>query len=110
MKSKNTYLPSKNSLGYDNFSNKLLKEIKYSISKPLTHLFNLSFKNGEFPETMKLSKVIPLYKKVHKDQMINYRPISLLITLSKLLEKCMYTRLYNFITKNNIFYSKQYGF
>ena len=59
---------------------------------------------------MKLSEIMPLYKKGPKDQMVNYRPISLLITLSKLLEKCMYTHLYKFITKNNIFYKKQYGF
>ena len=59
---------------------------------------------------MKLSEIIPLYKKGPKDQMLNYRPISLLITLSKLLEKCMYTHLYKFMTKNNIFYKRQYGF
>ena len=80
-------LPSKNSSGYDNISNKLLKQIKYTILKPLTHIFNLSIVSGVFPANMKLSEVIPLYKKGSKDQMINYRPISLLITISKLLEK-----------------------
>ena len=59
---------------------------------------------------MKLSEIVPLYKKGPKDQMLNYRPISLLITLSKLLQKCMYTRLYKFMIKNNIFYKRQYGF
>ena len=59
---------------------------------------------------MKLSEVIPLFKKGARDQMENYRPISLLITISKILEKCMYTRLYNFLDKHNIFYEKQYGF
>ena len=103
-------LPSKNSSGYDNISNKLLKSIKYSILNPLTHIFNLSFKQGEFPEAMKLSEIIPLFKKGRRDLMVNYRPISLLITLSKLLEKCMYTQLCNFVNKYNIFYSKQYGF
>ena len=103
-------LPAKNSSGYDNISNKLLKQIKYTILKPLAHIFNLSIVSGVFPANMKLSEVIPLYKKGSKDQMNNYRPISLLITISKLLEKCMYTRLYKFIAKNNIFYNKQYGF
>ena len=103
-------LPAKNSSGYDNISNKLLKQIKYSILKPLVHIFNLSIVSGVFPVNMKLSEVIPLYKKGSKDQMNNYRPISLLITISKLLEKCMYTCLYKFIAKNNIFYNKQYGF
>ena len=59
---------------------------------------------------MKLSEVIPLFKRGARDQMENYRPISLLITISKILEKCMYTRLYNFLDKHNIFYEKQYGF
>ena len=59
---------------------------------------------------MKLAEVIPLFKKGLKDQMENYRPISLLITISKSLEKCIYKRLYNFLDKNNIFYEKQYGF
>ena len=41
------------------------------------HIFNLSLKQGEFPEAMKLSEVIPLFKKGHRDQMINYRPIKI---------------------------------
>ena len=103
-------LPSKNSSGYNGISNKFLKGIKFAITVPLTKIFNLSISTGEFPENMKLSEVIPLFKKGALDLMINYRPISLLITISKLLEKCMYKCLYNFINKNNIFYSKQYGF
>ena len=103
-------LPPKNSFGYDNISNKLLKQIKHSILTPLTHIFNLSLKNGIFPDNMKLAEIIPLYKKREKVYMENYRPISLLITISKLLEKCVYKRLYGFLDKNNILYKKQYGF
>ena len=103
-------LPSKNSSGYDSISNRFLKSIKHAITTPLTKIFNLSISTGEFPENMKLAEVIPLFKKGALDIMENYRPISLLITLSKLLEKCIYKRLYNFININNIFYSKQYGF
>ena len=87
-------LPSKDSSGYDNISNNLLKKIKHAVLKPLTHIFNLSLTSREFPENMKLSEIIPLYKKGEKNHMINYRPISLLITLSKLLEKCTYTHIY----------------
>ena len=103
-------LPSKNSSGYDGISNHFLKSIKHAITTPLAKIFNLSISTGEFPENMKLAEVIPLFKKGALDIMGNYRPISLLITLSKLLEKCIYKRLYNFINTNNIFYSKQYGF
>ena len=59
-------LPSKNSSGYDNISNKLLKSIKYFILNPLTHIFNLSFKQGVFPDAMKVSEIVPLFKKAVK--------------------------------------------
>ena len=72
-------LPSKN-------INNLLKRIKYAIITPLTHIFNLSINNGKFPEKMKVADIIPLFKKGAKDLVINYRLISLLITMSKLLE------------------------
>ena len=103
-------LPSKNSSGYDGISNRFLKSVKHAIITPLTKIFNLSISTGEFPENMKLAEVIPLFKKGALDIMENYRPISLLITLSKLLEKSIYKRLYNFINKNNIFYNKTIWF
>ena len=78
-------LPVKNSSGYDNISNNFLKQVKYAIIKPLIHIFNLSLSTGEFPEQMKLAEVIPLFKKGARHLMVNYRPISLLITVSKLL-------------------------
>ena len=83
-------LPPKNSSGHDNIGNTLLKKISDAIIKPLHHIFNLSLSSGEFPEDMKLAEVIPLFKKGLKDKMENYRPISLLITISKILEKCIY--------------------
>ena len=59
---------------------------------------------------MKLAEVIPLYKEKEFDKVINYRPISLLITLSKVLEKTVYTRVYQFLEKHDILYNSQYGF
>ena len=103
-------LPAKNSSGYDNISNILLKRIKLSISKPLSIIFNQSLQTGQFPENMKIAKIIPLFKRGLKHLIENYRPISLLITLSKLLEKCIYQRVYKFLNTNNIFFKKQYGF
>ena len=85
-------LPAKDSSGYDNISNNLLKHIKESVIKPLTYIFNLSLSSGVFPDNMKLAEIIPLYKKGAKNEVTNYRPISLLFTMSKLLEKCMYKR------------------
>ena len=87
-------------------SNNLLKKIKTSITKPLSMIFNLSLETGQFPENMKITEVLPLFKKGVKHLLNNYRSISLLITMSKLLEKCIYTRVYNFLIKSDIIYKK----
>ena len=80
-------LPNKRSSGYDNLSNLLLKKISYEIAMPLEQIFNLSLELGTFPNLMKDAEVVPLYKSKEKDLSVNYRPISLLITISKILEK-----------------------
>ena len=103
-------LPNKTSHGYDNISNVMLKALRSGIAFPLCHIFNFSLAEGVFPECMKRTEVIPLYKGKDMDIMINYRPISLFITLSKLLEKIMYLRLYGYLEKNQLLYSSQYGF
>ena len=103
-------LPNKTSHGYESISNVMLKALRTSIAFPLCHIFNSSLAEGIFPEWMKRAEVIPLYKGKDMDIMINCRPISLLITLSKLLEKIMYLRLYSYLEKNQLLYSSQYGF
>ena len=102
-------LPNKQSSGYDGVSNALIKELKNELIKPLTYIFNNSLESGIFPQSMKHAEVVPLYKTGLTNQTTNYRPISLLITTSKLLEKVMYSRTYNFLNENQI-YSSQYGF
>ena len=59
---------------------------------------------------MKNAEVIPLYKNKEKDLCINYRPILLLMTMSKLLEKIVYKRTYDFLVTTGQLYSSQYGF
>ena len=65
---------------------------------------------GIFPEVMKLADTVPLYKNKEKYLVDNYRPISLLITLSKILEKLMHKRDYRHLEENNLIYNSQYGF
>ena len=103
-------LPNKTSYGYDQISNVMIKALRTSITYPLCHIFNTLLSEGIFPDRMKMAEVIPLYKGKDMDLMINYRPISLLITLSKLLEKIMYTRLYRYLESQKLLYSSQYGF
>ena len=59
---------------------------------------------------MKHTQVIPLYKGQQQDLVISYHPISLLMTISKLLEKKLYSRMYKFLEKNEILYESQFGF
>ena len=83
-------LPNKSSSGWDDINNVLLKEIADPIIAPLVDLFNESISKGEFPECMKLAEVVPLHKGKEMYLADNYRPISLLLTLSKMLEKIVY--------------------
>ena len=105
-----TDLLPKNSSGYDNLSNKLLKKLLPALVAPLTIIFNKSLTEGIFPEAMKKADVVPLYKSKDNQESNNYRPISLLLTLSKVLEKIMYQRTYSFLESSNQIYKSQYGF
>ena len=75
-----------------------------------TFLINLSFRNGDVPDKLKLAKVIPIFKKNNRHDPNNYRPISLLSVINKLMEKLMFKRISKFIEKYNILYEYQFGF
>ena len=110
MESMIQHLPNKMSQGHDGISNVLLKKLYKCISFPLRLIFNESIAEGKFPTQMKMAEVIPLYKEKELDQVINYRPISLLITISKVLEKIVYIHVYKFLQNNKILYNRQYRF
>ena len=103
-------LKPKTSSGYDNISNKLLKQLHPVIIVPLTEIINRSLNEGCFPDSMKVADTIPLYKAKERDNTSNYRPISLLLTLSKILVKIVHKRTVSFLDSNNIIYNSQYGF
>ena len=103
-------LRTKTSSGHDNISNTLLKAISQSILEPLEIIFNRFLSKGYFPSKMKKADVIPLYKTKQHDESNNYRPISLLLTISKILEKIIYKRTYQFLEETNQIYKSQYGF
>ena len=84
--------------------------LKNEISKQLADLFNFSFVTGVFSSVLKTAKVAPVFKKDSKLDYSNYRPISLLSNVEKILEKLMYKRLYTFLNSNNIIYNFQFGF
>ena len=89
---------------------KLIKSVQYTISEPLSMIFNQCFVSGTFPKKLKLACVTPIHKANSKLALTNYRPISVLPVLSKLLEQLIYKRLSNFLDKNKIIYDHQFGF
>jgi len=98
------------SCGTDQIKAKVVKAIKNEILVPLTHLVNLSLKQGTFPDDLKKSVVTPIYKKGRKDDLNNYRPISVLNVFSKIMEKIMHCRLTSYLDAVQVLYPKQFGF
>ena len=95
--------------GIDGMSNKLIKNISHSIANPLTTVINKSLTSGIFPDEMKIAKIIPLFKSGDEKLPNNYRPISILATLSKVLEKVVYAQLESHFVANYLT-DEQFGF
>ena len=103
-------LKPKPSCGYDGISTKLLKTCKLEICKPLTLIINQSLSTGIFPDSLKVAKVIPLYKKGDKAILGNYRPISILPSISKIFERIIFNQINDHFTSHDLYYNGQYGF
>jgi hypothetical protein len=100
---------TKNSAGYDEISTKLLKISSPFISSPLTYIWNKSI-SGIFPDLLKYALVKPLFKKGDRSSISNYRPICMLSSFSKVIEKVMYNQLWNHLKKYSILVEEQFGF
>ena len=96
--------------GIDEIPVKVFKLVAPLILYPVTHLINLSFQSGIFPEILKIARITPVFKNGDKLDEYNYRPISSLLFLSKLFERCLYNRLTSFFEKFSLLYNSQYGF
>ena len=103
-------LKKNKSTGPNSIPVKLLKILDPHISVQLSQIINDSFQNGTFPEKLKIAKVIPIFKKGDASKNSNYRPISLLTIFSKIFEKLMHQRLYNFLELHEILFQMQFGF
>ena len=103
-------LKTKSSCGDDGLSVKLLKSIETEICSSVTLIINQSIITGIFPDRLKIAKVIPILKTGDDTMIENYRPISILPAISKILEKNMFNQLYNYFNTNKLFSKSQYGF
>ena len=97
-------------VGPGSIPTRLLKIVAPTISDLLCQIINLSFKNGIFPNCIKEANIIPVHKKEAHNIIGNYRPISLLSNVGKIIEKLIHIRVYSFLTKNDLFFTNQFGF
>ena len=88
----------------------VLKRLAPIISPIIACIINKSFSCGIFPDSLKIAKVIPIPKTGDRSDVSNYRPISILPTISKVFEKAAYAQLYDYFSINNILSCDQYGF
>ena len=95
--------------GYDQITMNVIKEIIDLIVQPLRYITNLSLSSGTVPDQMKIARVVPLFK-TGDLSVTNYRTVSILPALCKILERIVYDRLINFWNKFNILSNNQYGF
>ena len=96
--------------GPSSIPTKFLKLFQNELSKPISFIINLAFSTGTFPIVLKIAKLMPFFKKGDPSRCTNYRPISLLSNLSKIIEKLVHRRATDFLNQQNLFYDKQFGF
>ena len=99
-------LESKNSSGHNGISNKILKFIKFEISNSLALIINQMKTTRIFPDSFKTSKIVPLFKMAESLLLTNYRPISILPTISKIIERIINDHMYTYLNSNNEGYRK----
>ena len=103
-------LKKNKSSGIDELPPRLLKDCREHIIKPLHHIINLSIKSKSIPSVWKIAKIIPTHKKGSFDDPENYRPISVLPVLSKILERAIHEQLSIFLEEHNLLTEYQFGY
>ena len=103
-------IKAKNSSGWDGVSTLFIKKAVDFLIAPLAHICNACFSKGVFPDALKKSVTIPIFKAGDKTLVSNYRPISLLPSFSKILEKLINKRLKHYLETHNLISGNQFGF
>ena len=96
--------------GHDELPMRLFKDNLDILGERILTICNASFIQGVFPAQLKRAKVVPIFKSGDRRDIRNYRPISILNSFNKILEKIAYLQLYYYLTSNNILTRRQYGF
>ena len=96
--------------GPDGVPARVLKECRAVLATPLAHLFSLCFEQGVHPSDWKTANMVPVHKRKSRTDMKNYRPVSLLSVVSKVMEKVINTSIMNYLEKGNLLSAHQFGF
>ena len=104
------FLDISKAVGIDKISGRFLNDRANILAKPIAKIYNISISSGLFSSDCKIAKLKPLYKKGSKTNPENFRPISLLPLISKVIERIVYDQVDNFLLQNNILYNYQSGF
>ena len=96
--------------GIDGISAKFLKLAYAALSNPLAHIINCSLSGAVVPLEWKRARVTSLFKSDNREEMTNYRPISVLPVMGKILERVVHDQLYEYLNANNMLHSSQSGF
>lgn len=96
--------------GLDNLPAKFLRDGAKHLAPPLTHIINLSIHHGKVPNELKTARVSPIYKKNSKTDPGNYRPVSVLSIISKILERVVYNQVDSYLQSHKLLYEFQSGF
>ena len=103
-------LISGKAMGLDGIPNKALKDSAELIASSLSDLFNFSVGTKTYPDDFKVAKVTPIFKSGDKDDVNNYRPISIIPTIARVFEKLIYNQLYQYFVNNELLSNQQFGF
>lgn len=101
--------PSK-STGLDGIPSRFLRDGSTMLAKPITYIVNLSLTSGIVPDEMKTARVCPIFKKNSRLEVGNYRPVSILVVVSKIVERSVYSQFEKYLVENNLLYNLQSGF
>ena len=103
-------LTPKKAVGLDGVSSKLSRDAAEALNEPVCHIIDMSILTETVPNGFKQAKVIPLSKKGSRLDPGNYRPVSILSVLSKILERAVDGQLKEYLARKNVLFSKQSGF
>ena len=103
-------LSTSKATGIDKISAKVLRAAASAIAPSLTEIFNMSIDSNPFPSDWKTARVIPLFKNGQRSVLDNYRPISILPVVSKIMERLLYNQISDYFTKKQLLSKHQFGF